>query len=60
MEFGLFSSRSLMMDRTFLDSGLSSSGRLDWNKVKKKKKVNITILQDVKLVSAFDPLKEHY
>lgn len=36
MEFGLFSSRLLTMDRTFLDSGLSSSGRLDWNKKAKK------------------------
>lgn len=38
MEFGLFSSRLLTMDRTFLDSGVSSSGRLDWNKQTKKTK----------------------
>lgn len=29
IEFGLFSSRSSTMDRTFLDNGLSNSGRLD-------------------------------
>lgn len=36
MEFGLLFWRSLIMARTFFDSGLSKSGSVDWKKKKKK------------------------
>lgn len=42
MEFGLFSRRPLMMDRTLFDSGLSSSGSAHWQAIRRKVKSTVT------------------